>query len=126
MADGDPVTMDQVVIADNGFPTRLVVPDPRVFALHKLWLSLQPTRDPIKRKRNFRQGEALAYLALEYLNLRFDDPALKDLPTELSSIAPGAVDRLRTRGPQTDDQELELPAGFEDIELRDDIGTKGR
>ncbi len=119
-------TMKQIVIAENGFPTRFVVPDPRVFALHKLWLSLQPTRDPIKRKRDFRQGEAVAQLALDYLNLRFDDAALKALPTELSSMAPGLVDRRRARGAQTDHQETELPAGFDDIEPRSDIGTKNR
>src|SRR5208282_4284565 len=37
--------MTQIVIADNGFPVRFIVPEPRVFALHKLWVSLQPTRD---------------------------------------------------------------------------------
>lgn len=57
--------MTQIVIAENGYPVRFIVPDPRVFALHKIWLSLQPTRDPIKRKRDFRQGEAVASLALE-------------------------------------------------------------
>src|SRR5713226_8206381 len=37
--------MTQIVIAENGYPVRFIVPDPRVYALHKLWLSLQPTRD---------------------------------------------------------------------------------
>ena len=65
--------MTQIVIASNGFPVRFVVPEPRLFALHKLWVSLQPTRDPIKRKRDLRQAEAVAQLALDYFNLRFDD-----------------------------------------------------
>ncbi len=60
--------MTQVVIADNGFPVRFVVPEPRLFALHKLWVSLSPTRDPIKRKRDLRQGEAVAQLSLDYFN----------------------------------------------------------
>ena len=29
----------QVVIGDDGYPAPMVVPDPRTFALHKLWLS---------------------------------------------------------------------------------------
>jgi hypothetical protein len=113
--------MSQIVIAENGFPVRFVVPDPRVFALHKLWVSLQPTRDPVKRKRDFRQGEAIAHLALHYLNLRFDDPVLKALPTELTSMLPGLIERLRARS--TDD-DARLPAGFEDFEESGDAGTK--
>jgi hypothetical protein len=116
--------MSQIVIAENGFPVRFVVPDPRVFALHKLWVSLQPTRDPIKRKRDFRQGEATAHLALHYLNLRFDDPALKALPAELTSMIPGLIERLRTRSAQSIDDDSELPAGFEDFKEGSDAGTK--
>jgi hypothetical protein len=112
--------MSQVVIAENGFPVRFVVPDPRVFALHKLWVSLQPTRDPVKRKRDFRQGEATAYLALHYLNLRFDDPVLRALPAELTSMVPGLIERLRAR--RVDD-DSKLPAGFEDFEDGSDAGT---
>ena len=106
--------MTQIVIAENGFPVRFVVPDPRVFALHKLWVSIQPTRDPIKRKRDFRQGEAVALLSLDYLNLRFDDPAIKALPAELTSMLPGLVERLNDRRAKTEREEPALPPGFED------------
>ena len=112
--------MTQIVIAENGFPVRFVVPDPRVFALHKLWVSLQPTRDPVKRKRDFRQAEATAQLALHYLNLRFDDPVLKALPAELTSMVPGLLERLRARGI---DDASRLPVGFEDFEESGDAGT---
>jgi hypothetical protein len=107
-------TITQVVIAENGFPLRFVVPEPRVFALHKLWLSLQPTRNPIKRKRDFRQAEAIARLAIDYLNLQFDDQSLNALPTELTSMVPGLLARLRTGGPRIREDHAELPAGFED------------
>jgi len=93
----DAPRMTQIVIAENGYPVRFVVPDPRVFALHKLWLSLQPTRDPMKRKRDFRQGEAVASLAIEYLNLDFDDPALAELPSALTAMKKGLAERLRAR-----------------------------
>ncbi len=94
--------MTQIAIAGNGFPVRMVVPDPRVFALHKLWLSLRPERGPLKRKRDFRQGEAVAQLALRYLDLSFDDPELKDLPRDLTQAIPGLLERLRSRQPRSE------------------------
>ncbi|MEA1969554.1 MAG: nucleotidyltransferase domain-containing protein, partial [Thermodesulfobacteriota bacterium] len=36
----------QIVIGDDGYPARMVAPDPRAFALHKFWVSQQPDRDP--------------------------------------------------------------------------------
>jgi hypothetical protein len=104
--------LTQIVVASNGFPVRFVVPDARVFALHKLWLSLQPTRDPLKRKRDFRQGDAVGQLALEYLNLSFDDPAVKALPAALTMSIPGLLGRLRDRRNKSGDAEPALPPGF--------------
>jgi hypothetical protein len=106
--------MSQIVIADNGFPVRFVVPEPRLFSLHKLWVSLQPTRDPIKRKRDLRQAEAIAQLSLDYFNLSFDDPAIKALPAELTAMIPGLVERLRERRSKTAHKQNALPPGFED------------
>jgi len=102
--------MSQIVIADNGFPVRFVVPEPRVFALHKLWVSLHPTRDPIKRKRDLHQAEAVVQLSLDYFNLRFDDPAIKALPSDLTSMIPGLVERINDRRSKT---QTALPPGFE-------------
>ena len=104
----------QLVIAENGFPTRFVVPDPRVFALHKIWLSLQPTRNPMKRKRDFRQGEAVARLAIEYLNLSFEESVLRGLPNDLTSAVPAMLARLESRKPRA--SETKLPPGFESDE----------
>jgi hypothetical protein len=103
----------QIVIADNGFPVRFVVPEPRVFALHKLWVSLQPTRDPIKRKRDLHQAEAVVQLALDYFNLRFDDEAIKALPSELTAMIPGLVERINDRRSKTQSGKTALPPGFE-------------
>ena len=104
--------MTQIVIADNGFPVRFIVPEPRVFALHKLWVSLQPTRDPIKRKRDLRQAEAIAELSLDYFNLSFDDSTIKALPAELRAMIPGLVERLRARRSKTPGAHKALPPGF--------------
>src|ERR1700678_669275 len=112
--------MTQIVIADNGFPVSFVVPEPRAFALHKLWVSLQPPRDPIKRKRDLRQAEAVVQLALDYFNLSFDDAAIKALPSELTSMIPGLVDRINDRRPKTQSGRTALPPGFEDSDRDED------
>jgi hypothetical protein len=57
----------QVVIGDDGYPAAMSYPDPRAFALHKIWLSEQPDRDPIKKKRDRDQCIAVAYRVGRYL-----------------------------------------------------------
>jgi hypothetical protein len=57
----------QTVIGDDGFPATMVAPDPRAFALHKLWLGHQPDREPIKKKRDEAQALAVLKLTLQYL-----------------------------------------------------------
>jgi hypothetical protein len=109
--------MTQIVISENGYPVRFVVPDPCVFALHKIWLSLQPGRDPMKRKRDFRQGEAVAGLAVKYLNLSFDDASIAELPTELTSMKPGLIERLRSiRTEAGSEPDSALPPGFAEMD----------
>lgn len=51
--------VDQVVACRDGAPARIVAPDPRWFALHKLWLGDQAKRNPLKRSKDRRQGMAL-------------------------------------------------------------------
>lgn len=51
--------VDHVVIARDGSPARIVAPDPRWFALHKLWMSEQSKRNPLKRPKDRKQGERL-------------------------------------------------------------------
>lgn len=41
-------------------PLRIVAPDPRWMALHKLWLSSKPGRNPLKVRKDREQGELLA------------------------------------------------------------------
>jgi hypothetical protein len=54
---GRPV--DRVVICRDSSPARIVAPDPRWFALQKLWLAEQPKRDPLKRTKDRKQGMML-------------------------------------------------------------------
>jgi hypothetical protein len=57
LLNGRPV--DRVVICRDGSPARVVAPDPRWFALHKLWMSVQAKRNPLKRPKDLKQGLAL-------------------------------------------------------------------
>jgi len=51
--------VDQVVPCRDGSPARIVAPDPRWFALHKLWLGAQAKRNPLKRRKDTLQGTVL-------------------------------------------------------------------
>ena len=57
----------QIVIGEDGFPAVMVVPDPRAFAVHKLWLSNQIDREAVKKKRDRSQAVAVCKLILQYM-----------------------------------------------------------
>jgi len=73
------------VIGQDGFPAPIACVDPRIFALHKLWLSRQPGRQAASRPRDAQQALAVAAVATQYLNLKFDKRLFKRLPRELAS-----------------------------------------
>lgn len=83
----------QFAVADNGLPFELAVPDPRAFVLFKGWLSQQPDREPVKRKRDAAQARVLARLLLERLPqfpMAWD--SLKSFPKAvISTSAPRCV-----------------------------------
>jgi hypothetical protein len=80
--------VQQIAIDERGYPLPMTVPDPRAFALHKLWVSERPDRDPAKARRDAAQARSVAGLVLRYLpQLRFDDPALAALPKALRGRA---------------------------------------
>jgi hypothetical protein len=64
--------VEAVAIDERGEPVRLVVIDPRTFALHKAWLSERPDREPLKVKRDLEQAKAAATIATQYLRLSFE------------------------------------------------------
>jgi hypothetical protein len=80
--------IEAVAIDERGEPVRLVVIDPRAFALHKAWLSARPDREPLKVKRDLEQAKAAATIATQYLRLSFDSPELEALPKQLRDLAP--------------------------------------
>lgn len=77
---------EQVVIGGDGMPVRMVVPEPRTFALHKLWVSRQDSRQPIKRPRDVDHARVVEALAKQYLRLPFTAKDMPWLPRELKSL----------------------------------------
>lgn len=79
---------EAVAIDRRGYPVRLVVPDPRAFVVHKLWLSGQPDREPFKKRRDVAQAKYVAALVSRYLpHLPFEMAALKNFPKEIVEAA---------------------------------------
>jgi hypothetical protein len=75
---------NQIVIGDDGYPATMVAPDPRAFAVHKLWLSAQKDRDPMKKERDHAQALAVCKLVLHYLpELAFKPEELQMFPKAL-------------------------------------------
>lgn len=76
--------VDQVVPCRDGTAARLVAPDPRWFALHKLWLADKPSRHVLKRDKDRKQGMALLDAVDEAMPHYPLDGAFADgLPPEL-------------------------------------------
>lgn len=76
--------VDHVVVCRDGRPVRIVAPDPRWFALQKLWMAEQPKRNALKRPKDLRQGtmllDAVAEAMPQYpLNSEFEASLPGDL-----------------------------------------------
>jgi hypothetical protein len=74
---------EQTIIGEDGRPLRIVVPEPRTFALHKLWVSKRDDRDPVKRPRDAAHARVVAELVRVYLRKRFLVKEMPWLPNEL-------------------------------------------
>lgn len=80
---GRPV--DQVVGCRDGSPARIVAPDPRWFALHKLWMAAQAKRNPLKRPKDRQQGLALLDAVAQAMpHYPLDDRFVSQIPGELT------------------------------------------
>lgn len=103
----------QIVIGEDGFPAPFTVPDPRVFALHKLWLSKQLGRDPLKKPKDREQAFLVAALVKRYLpQKKFSKPELRMLPREVAQLADELVDHARAEAKSN------IPSGFEPSDRR--------
>jgi hypothetical protein len=93
--------MDVIAIDERGYPVRMVVIDPRAFALHKAWVSSREDRDPVKMTRDLEQAQAAAVISTRYLRRPFEGPDLAALPHALRALAPTLLDAIKVeRGDQ--------------------------
>jgi hypothetical protein len=85
LLNGAPV--DRVVICRDGSAARIVAPDPRWFAVQKLWLGRQPKRNALKRSKDLKQGAVLLDAVREAMPQYPLDQAFEhSLPDELASL----------------------------------------
>ena len=74
--------VNDVAIAQDGKPVRIWCIDPRVFAMHKAWMSARPDRNAAKRRRDREQAHAAVALAAR-VGLDMQDPLLSAMPVPL-------------------------------------------
>jgi hypothetical protein len=69
--------LEQVIVGADGIPLRIVTPEPRTYALHKLWVSQQESRTELKKPRDREHSKLVAELCTKYLQRSF---VAKDMP----------------------------------------------
>jgi hypothetical protein len=76
--------IDHVAVCRDATSARIVVPDPRWFALQKLWMSAQEQRNPFKRRKDHQQGIGVLDAVAEAMPHYPLDAAFSDsVPAEL-------------------------------------------
>lgn len=87
----------QTAVALNGRPFRIAAPDPRAFAMFKLWLGTEcDDREPLKRQRDLAQADAVIRLIEDRLpHLARAWPQLKSFPQEMVERTVERVERMR-------------------------------
>ena len=79
--------VDHVVVCRDGQPARIVAPDPRWFALQKLWMAEQPKRNSLKRPKDRMQASILLeVVAQTMLQYPLDDEFEAGLPGDLAPL----------------------------------------
>ncbi len=85
----------QVVIGNNGYPAAMVCPDPRAFAVHKIWMSRRTDRDPLKKQRDRDQALTVAWIVNRHLpQYEFSSSELKMFPKAIVDNARRDIDAL--------------------------------
>lgn len=96
----DAPRFNAIAIAEDGLPVWISAADPRWWAAHKLWLSEQPRREPVKRQRDRDQGFAAAeLLARAWDGVDLSDEALAAIPAVVRDRLREAV-RVAQDGPE--------------------------
>ena len=80
--------LDAIAIDEDGWPVPMRVPDPRAFALHKVWLSGLSTRETIKKPRDFEQAKIVARLVRENMPQLSFESTLTSLHGDVRKMLP--------------------------------------
>lgn len=84
---GTPLEHVVASLAAKPLPARIVAPDPRWMALHKMWLSRQPKRTAAKRPKDARQGAYLLAAVKEHMpRFALDEAFRQQIPAALQPI----------------------------------------
>ncbi|MBC7770315.1 MAG: hypothetical protein H7124_16155 [Phycisphaerales bacterium] len=78
----------QTVVGADGLPLRIVVPEPRTFALHKLWVSKQGSRNALKSVKDASHARIVCRLAQRNLGLSMNVKDMPWLPATLKKLLP--------------------------------------
>ncbi len=90
--------VEHIVIDEKGFPLNMVVPDPRVFAMHKAWVAQRDDRTPEKSRRDRWQADTVAALVVKYLpHLDFTGTDLMALPAPVRETGIMLQDEARQK-----------------------------
>jgi len=93
---GTPV--NNILIDFQGWPVAIRAPDPRFFALHKLWLSKRKGRSAAKAAKDQRQGFALLESIKERMpHFPMDDAFIRSLPDQLREQIEAATQPSRAK-----------------------------
>jgi hypothetical protein len=80
--------VQQTAIAVNGQMFPLCVPDPRAYAMFKLWLGQSLERNPLKKSRDIAQAKAIAALVQDKLpHLAKDWHQIRSFPADIARQA---------------------------------------
>ena len=84
---GTPIEHVVCSLSAQPIPARIVAPDPRWMALHKMWLSRQPKRTAAKRPKDARQGAYLLKAVQERMpRFPLDANFVSSIPEPLTPI----------------------------------------
>jgi hypothetical protein len=84
--------LQQTAIAVNGQMFPMCVPDPRAYAMFKLWLAQSLERNPLKKSRDLAQATALAALVQDKLpHLAHSWHQISSFPAEVSRSMMGTL-----------------------------------
>jgi hypothetical protein len=81
----------QPVIAIDGRVFDIAAPDPRAFAVFKVWLSQSNDRDPLKRGRDLAQAQAIIELIAQRLPHYGNWGALRSFPQSALAMAAAQI-----------------------------------